>query len=250
MKSDQRRELATNELAQMIMNSITRVKPYISHILIAIILVAAGLIAYQKYYKPSLDVSNEATLLLMSAVNAGVGQVPGLTMAEKLDLQLEALDKYIEEHPDSPVLDLAKFSRANRLYDRGLMARADETEASEADTYLAQAGEAFDELKDAEGRVGELARFGADCVVMARGNATEAIDRLTRLAEQMPDTAIAKLANKRIETIRNARPLVMRHVEKAEDAEGGKEGEKGEPSETGKSSPKTEKKQQDGGKEE
>jgi len=243
MKSDQRRELATNELAQMIMDSIARIKPYISHILIAIILVAVGLIAYQKYYKPSQDVADEATPSLMLAVNAGVSQVPGLTMAEMLDLQLEALGKYIEEHPDSPVLDLARLSRANRLYDRGIMARADEAEASEADAYLAQAGEAFDELKDVEGRVGELARFGAGCVVMVRGNATEAIDRLTRLAEQRPDTVIAKLANERIEAIRNARPLETMHVEKTEDTEDGKEGEKGE-------QPETEKKKQDVGKEE
>lgn len=253
MKSDKRRELATNELAQMIMDSIARIKPYISHILIAIILVAVGLIAYQKYYKPSLDVSNEATLSLMSAVNAGVSQVPGLTMAEMLDLQLEALDKYIEEYPDSPVLELARLSRANRLYDRGIMARADKTEAFEADAYLARAGEAFDELKDVEGRVSELARFGAGCVVMARGNATEAIERLTRLAEQMPDTVIAKLANERIETIRNARPLEIRQVEKAEETEDGKPSPK--PAETKipeakKESPETEKKEQDVGKEE
>jgi len=238
MKSDERHELATNELAQMIGDSVARLKPYISHVLIAIILVAVGVIVFQKYYKSSQDRTQEATLSLMPAVNAGVSDIPRLSLAEMLDRQISALAKYVENYPDSPVLDLARLGLANRLYDRGILARADETEAAEADGYLARAGEAFDQLKDTESRVGELARFGADCVVKARGNATEAMDRLTRLAEQKPDTLIANLADERVEIIRDAKPLELKREEKVEDKENKKEGEEQEQPESEKPSSK------------
>jgi len=227
MKSQERHELATNELAQMIGDWIARIKPYISHTLILIILIAVDVMVFQKYQKSSQGRTQEAMLSLMPAVSAGVNRIPGLTLPEMLDRQITALEKYIENYPDSPLLALARLSLANRLYDRGIVARADEAEESEADGYLARAGEAFDELKDAEGRVGELARFGADCVVKARGNATEAIDRLTQLAQQKPDTLIADLANERIEIIRDAKPLELSHDEKVEEKESKDDG--GEP---------------------
>lgn len=255
MKSEERHELATNELAQMIGDWISRVKRYISHILILIILIAVGVIVFQKYQKSSQDSTQEAMLSLMPAISAGVGRIPGLTLPEMLDRQIPALEKYIENYPDSPLLDLARLSLANRLYDRGIVARADEVEVTKADGYLERAGKAFDELKDAEGRVGELARFGADCVVKARGNAAEAIDRLTQLAQQKPDTLIADLANERIEIIRDAKPLELSHDEKVEEKEskddGGEpetdqgdktgpvEGEKGKQSATESSAPHT-----------
>ncbi|MBN2582210.1 MAG: hypothetical protein JXL80_04015 [Planctomycetes bacterium] len=209
MKSEERHDLATNELAKAVGDAVSRGRNYTTHILVVLILIVGLAWAGYEWHKSSQQVAAEEVLSLMPAEMAGLGREPALPMAEILDLQIKELDKYIAKYPDSSMINLAKFSRAGKLYDRGMMARTDVADVAEAEKFLKEAAQAFDGLKGVKGHIGELSKFGSICVAKALGNKDEAISQLSKLAESDGNALVAQLAEERTKVIRDGKPLII-----------------------------------------
>lgn len=209
MKSEERHDLATNELAKAVGDVVTHTRSYTTHLLVGLIVVVALCWVGYEWYKKSQRANLEQGMALMTALTAGGGDRESPpSAAELLDVQIKELEKYIAAYPGSKTVNLAKFSRAGMLYDRGLVARADRAEVAEAEKFLAEAAKAFDELKGVEGDIGELAELGGACAAKALGRKDEAVSRLTALAA-VKDSAAAKPAQERLSVLRESVPPVI-----------------------------------------
>jgi len=209
VKSEERHDLATNELAKAVGGVVAQTRNYTTHLLVGLIVVVALCWGGYEWYKKSQQANLEQGMALMTALTAGGGNRESpLSAAELLDIQIKELEKYIASYPDAKTVNLAKFSRAGLLYDRGLVARADRAEVAEAEKFFSEAAKAFDELKGVEGDIGELAELGSACAAKALGRRDEAVSRLTALAA-VTNSAAAKLAQERLSVLGDHVPLVI-----------------------------------------
>jgi len=208
VKSEERHDLATNELAKAVGGVVSQTRSYTTHLLVGLIVVVALCWVGYEWYKKSQLANVEQGMALMTALTSGGDRESPLTAAELLDIQIKELEKYIAAYPGSKTVNLAKFSRAGMLYDRGLVARADRAEVAEAEKFFSEAAKAFDELKGVEGDIGELAELGGACAAKALGRQDEAVSRLTALAA-VTNSAAATLAQERLSVLRENVPLVI-----------------------------------------
>ena len=206
MKAKERHELGSNELADAVSRLGQSLKPYITHILIAVVIVAAAIVWLSSQGKSSEKQHTDALLALPEALAAGGDYRAGENAPKIVQDKIDALDKYILKYPDSPGLPLAKFTLANELYNRALLTWAAAGDPTKVEEDLSRAAMIFKELEHRPDRFGAWSRFGLACVEEMRGKSKEAESMLIALARDNPNSDIELAANERLDRIVHYKP--------------------------------------------
>jgi hypothetical protein len=203
-----RHEMSKNELADVLGVWVARVRPYISHILIAIIVVVVGIILLVNRSRESRRQVDEAVLALPTALSAGGEFRAGSEAPKVLDRQIEALDSFLAKYPNSSVDALAQKALADRLYDRALLIWADpKGNVAKGDADLTRAKDIYSRLADRKDRIGTESQFGLACIAAEQGNKQEAETQLAALAKANPGTPVETMANQRLDVLLHSKPL-------------------------------------------
>ncbi len=227
MKKQERHELASNELMEMLSRWSEWLRPYVSHILIGLVLVAAAGFFIHGRLKTAEQRSTRAPFALAEAMNArpeSPEAASGPTAG--LDAQVDALRAYVEGHEGGGGLGTAaRKVLADRLYNRAVVTWASAGEATRVQEDLASAGELYERLSMSPDPVGPHAEYGLACVLAMKGDREAAEGRLVDLAQRYPDSVIEGLANDRLHAIRNPEALEFAPEEAEEEGDRGEAGE-------------------------
>ena len=204
MKAKERHDLATNELADVLGNVIRKVKPYLSYVLIAAVVIIAVMWWRDKQRKDDLSVSTQ-TVQGFTVAMATWGADP----FETQDRKVEAIEAFLRTHPESPLERLAENALAGELYNRAVVALVDQRDQVAVDADLDRAKQIYERLALGEDAISLWAGYGLACISAQKGQTQEAEEQFLALAARNPGSAIEQLANRRLDTLRHARSLVF-----------------------------------------
>jgi len=215
MKAKERHDLATNELADMLGRWIERVKPYLSYILIGLIIVVVGIWWMNRRREASARAATDTMQGFLAALDTGGVRGPGA--GELFDLQIGGLQDFLAAHPDSQLGPLTRHTLAGLLVDRAVHAHVTQGDPAKIDADLARARDLYRSLTGGRDALAPMAEYGLASIDAFEAERSTRPDRqaaladaeqkLLELAKAYPDSAVGTLASARLDTMRNARPL-------------------------------------------
>ncbi|MBX3440893.1 MAG: tetratricopeptide repeat protein [Planctomyces sp.] len=186
MKSEERHQLARNDLQRALNSGFDRIEPYTNHILGAVLvgtLILVGAILWMRTSESSQD---EGWTQMMAAQSAD-------------DLRNVAAD-----FPTSSAAPWATLQAARLYYNRAVEASLTNRAASDED--LLQAKELFQELLQkqvvAEIREGALDGLARTLEASSSGDESEAIRTYETLIDEFPDSRFAEYARHRVDVLK------------------------------------------------
>jgi hypothetical protein len=213
MKATDRQQLTHNELAEALLQWWTQAKPYLSYVLIGVVVVAAAIffVAHQDQQKKADE--DKSLLAFLPALNGPSTGEP----IEQVSRQITDLDGFIRSFPASPLVVAARLSLAGRYYDRAILGWA-EPATKTSPTFkndFQEAKRRYEELVARNDDLGLEAKFGLACVTAELGDdeaaraaaKAEAEKQFIALAKDNPNTSIETRANERLKVLRQAKPL-------------------------------------------
>ena len=193
MKSEERHRLQQNQLADWIGKSITTIKPYQNSILIAVLLVVVGMVAYTVWSRVSATENTEAWDELNAALESG---------------NMAKLAKVREDRPNTHAAHVAAVVEAdynladgcNRLFSSKAVANQE----------LAKAIELYRMILDQSRNSPLLQRatFGLARAREAKGDLERAMTLYQEVSTKWPDGAFAVAAARRLDDLK--RPATQR----------------------------------------
>ena len=193
MKSEERHRLQQNQLADWIGKSITTIKPYQNSILIAVLLVVVGMVAYTVWSRVSAAENTEAWDELNAALESG---------------NIAKLAKVREDRPNTHAAHVAAVVEAdynladgcNRLF----------VSKAVANQELAKAVELYRTVLDQSRNSSLLQRatFGLARAREAKGELERAMELYQEVSTKWPDGAFAVAAARRLDDLK--RPATKR----------------------------------------
>jgi hypothetical protein len=187
MKSEERHELAKNDLETALDRGLDRIEPYSNHILGAVLLATAVAVGVIIWMRSSQNASDAGWAELSAA------RTP------------EQFLKIAEDHPSSSAAAWGQVRGATILYDRGVSTSLTNRAASDDD--LRQAREAYSKLLqgNAPPQIRELALNGmARCLeATSSGDVSESIAAYEKLITEFPESIYCDYAQHRIDVLKN-----------------------------------------------
>lgn len=221
MKSKERHELQQNELAQWLSDVGRKVKPYVWHILGAIVIAILALLLVNMHRSSQRQAEVAGYQAMMNALNTGsdIDEKERPRPEQLLEMQVAAIDQFLaSRHGSGPYALQMRLAKADRLYSRSMIGWGNK---EDPEVYLPQLEEARNIYRDLL-EVEELApmhaqiAYGQACSVRMLGqlrNDAELLQRGRELLESVqrdyPKSPLAEVASARLDTIVDFRPLTL-----------------------------------------
>lgn len=243
MKSTDRHNLATNELADVMARMLNRIKPFVGYALIAAVVIL-GVIFWNSRSNEQARTSREKAAAAFSAARSVAADTP----KETADRRIAQIESFLTDYKGSAIQRLAESCLAgeysNRAVQQLLGDMADKEQAAKVSSDLAKARQLYESLSKGDDQIALWAGYSLACLSAteadldmkaarvewaaarvksddaatkaaeehlkaAEQKAAQAQGQLVALAASQPGSSLEVMANQRLQILRHTPPLVF-----------------------------------------
>lgn len=243
MKSTERHDLATNELADVLARFVKRIKPFVGYAAVTVIVIVVVVFWNSRHNEQTRAARERDAAAFSAALSVSVDDAK-----QAADRKIASMEGFLAEHKGSAVQRLAESCLAgeysNRAVQRLLGDMSDKEVAAKVTSDLDQARRLYESLSKGDDQIAVWAAYSLACLEateadldmkvarvewaaarvkaddaatkVAQGHidaagqkAAQAENRLIALAASQPGSSLEMIANQRLQAVRHTPPLVF-----------------------------------------